>query len=52
MSFVEIKNFEKSFGDTKVLKNLSLNIEEGEFITLLGPVRVWKEYSFKMYSRA
>lgn len=37
MSFVEIKNFEKSFGDTKVLKNLSLNIEEGEFITLLGP---------------
>ena len=36
MSFVEIKNFEKSFGDTKVLKNLSLNIEEGEFITLLG----------------
>ena len=37
MSFVEIKNFEKLFGDTKVLKNLSLNIEEGEFITLLGP---------------
>lgn len=37
MSFVEIKNFEKSFGDTKVLKNISLNIEEGEFITLLGP---------------
>ena len=35
MSFVEIKNLEKSFGDTKVLKKLNLNIEEGEFITCL-----------------
>lgn len=37
MSFVEIKNLEKSFGNIKVLKNLNLSIEEGEFITLLGP---------------
>ena len=37
MSFVEIKNLEKSFDDTQVLKKLNLNIEEGEFVTLLGP---------------
>lgn len=37
MSFVEIRNLEKSFDNTKVLKNLSLDIKEGEFVTLLGP---------------
>ncbi len=37
MSFVEIRNLEKSFNDTQVLKKLNLNIEEGEFVTLLGP---------------
>ena len=37
MSFVEIKNLEKFYDDVQVLKNLNLNIEKGEFITLLGP---------------
>ncbi len=37
MSFLEIKNIEKSFKQEKVLDNVSLTIEEGELISLLGP---------------
>jgi len=33
---VEIKNLDLSFGAVKVLQDLNLNIEEGEFIVLLG----------------
>ncbi len=33
---LELKNISKSFGDTKVLNNLSLTIDSGEFITILG----------------
>lgn len=36
MSFLEIRNINKSFGNTEVLKNLNGEIEQGEFITLLG----------------
>lgn len=34
---IEILNLEKSFGDTKVLKDISFYIRENEFLTLLGP---------------
>ncbi|MRH41136.1 ATP-binding cassette domain-containing protein [Aquibacillus halophilus] len=37
MSYVKIEGVSKYFGSTKVLNNISLSIEEGEFITLLGP---------------
>jgi len=33
---VEIKNLDLSFGSVKVLKDLNLDIQEGEFIVLLG----------------
>ena len=37
-SFVEFVNVQKSYdGETLVLKNLNLQIERGEFLTLLGP---------------
>lgn len=36
MSFLEIRNINKTFGNTEVLKNLNGEIEQGEFITLLG----------------
>ena len=35
-TILQIKNIRKSFEDTDVLKGISLNIEEGEFITFLG----------------
>ncbi|HHX23110.1 MAG TPA: ATP-binding cassette domain-containing protein, partial [Thermoanaerobacterales bacterium] len=34
---LQLDHIEKSFGDVKVLDNLSLSIKQGEFITLLGP---------------
>jgi putative spermidine/putrescine transport system ATP-binding protein len=37
MAFLEIKNLEKSFGANRVVKDFSLDIEKGEFVSLLGP---------------
>lgn len=44
--FLEVKDLNKGFGDKtnriEVLKNLSLNVEKGEFCVLLGPSRSGK----------
>ncbi|MCJ0223363.1 ATP-binding cassette domain-containing protein [Clostridioides difficile] len=37
MSYLKINNVFKSYGQKKVLNNISLDIEEGEFLCLLGP---------------
>ena len=37
MSYLEIKNVNKFYGKFHALKNVSLNIEKGEFISFLGP---------------
>jgi spermidine/putrescine transport system ATP-binding protein len=34
---VEIKNVVKSFGEHQAVKNVSINVKRGEFLTLLGP---------------
>ena len=34
---IQLKNIELSFGNTKVIKNISLDIEHGEFFSFLGP---------------
>jgi len=34
---IKIRNAVKSYGDTTIIKDLSLDIKEGEFFTLLGP---------------
>lgn len=34
---IELKGIRKAFGDTTVLRDLDLEIHQGEFITLLGP---------------
>ena len=37
-AFVRFKDVQKSYdGETLVVKNLNLDIEKGEFITMLGP---------------
>src|SRR5215468_9394754 len=35
-ALLEVRNVGKRFGATDVLKNISLNIASGEFLTLLG----------------
>jgi putative spermidine/putrescine transport system ATP-binding protein len=37
MAFLEIEHLEKSFGATRVVKDFTLGIEKGEFVSLLGP---------------
>ncbi len=36
-ALLRLDGIEKSFGDTPVLKGVSLTVSEGEFVTLLGP---------------
>lgn len=37
MSILDAKNINHSFNSLKVLKNISINIEEGEFVSIIGP---------------
>jgi len=36
MSILEVKNMQKSFGETEVLKDVSFSMEQGEVISILG----------------
>ena len=36
-TLVELKNIEKSYGETPVLSKIDLSIDEGELVILLGP---------------
>ncbi|SGY95350.1 ABC transporter ATP-binding protein [Moritella viscosa] len=37
MSFVTVKNLQKSFGSNTVFSDINFSIKQGEFVTLLGP---------------
>nr|CAD6406901.1 ABC transporter ATP-binding protein [Rhizobium sp. Q54] len=37
MSFLEIRNLTKKIGSNEVLKNISIELEKGEFLVLVGP---------------
>ncbi len=37
MAFLDLQNLEKSFGINRVVKDFSLAVDKGEFISLLGP---------------
>lgn len=37
MAVIEVKNLKKSFGDLEVLKDISLTVEKGDVIAILGP---------------
>jgi spermidine/putrescine transport system ATP-binding protein len=37
MTILQIQNISKSFGDQTIVKNVNLEIKQGEFFTLLGP---------------
>lgn len=37
MSVLEIKNIEKSFGGSRVLKDISIQVEDGEIVSIIGP---------------
>ena len=37
MSLFEIKNVSKSFGNLRVLNDISVSVEEGEVVAIIGP---------------
>ena len=37
MATLKVSNLTKNFGDTQVLKQINLEVIDGEFIVLLGP---------------
>ena len=37
MAFLDLQHLEKSFGAVRVVKDFTLGVERGEFISLLGP---------------
>ena len=37
MSFIEMNNIEKRFGSQVVLKDVSLHMEKGEIVAIIGP---------------
>lgn len=49
-AIVSIMNVEKMYGDNHVVKNMNMNIAEGEFLTLLGPSGCGKTTTLRMIS--
>ncbi|HLR19016.1 MAG TPA: ABC transporter ATP-binding protein [Staphylococcus sp.] len=50
MGTLELKNLSKSFGDTKVIENLNLKINDGERVVFLGPSGCGKSTILRMIS--
>ena len=50
MSRIELIDINKYYGDNHVLKNLSLTIEDGDFMTLLGPSGCGKTTTLRVVS--
>jgi spermidine/putrescine transport system ATP-binding protein len=47
-NILQLKNIDKSYGNQKVLDNLSLSIKKNEFLTLLGPSGCGKTTTLKI----
>lgn len=47
-SIVSLKNVEKWYGNNHVVKNMNLDIHQGEFLTLLGPSGCGKTTTLRM----
>lgn len=48
MASITLKNIVKNYGSTKVVKNISLTIEDGEFVVFVGPSGCGKSTTLRM----
>jgi ABC-type nitrate/sulfonate/bicarbonate transport system ATPase subunit len=47
---IDVKNINKSYNEVEVLKNISINVYEGEFVSILGPSGCGKSTIFNIIS--
>jgi multiple sugar transport system ATP-binding protein len=50
MASIHIRNVEKSFGDVKIIRDVSVAIADGEFVVLVGPSGCGKSTLLRMIS--
>ena len=48
MPVLEVQNLRKNFGSTKVLKDISFDLEQGECIAVIGSSGSGKNYTFAL----
>jgi len=48
MASVSLKNVQKNFGDTSVIKGVDIEIEHGEFVVFVGPSGCGKSTLLRM----
>ena len=48
MTSINIHNLSKSYGDTRAVQNLSLEVKKGELFGLIGPDGAGKTTTFRM----
>ena len=48
MSFLRLDNVSKNYGDLRVVSDLNLAVEKGEFVSLLGPSGCGKTTTLQM----
>ena len=48
MASISLKNIIKNYGDTRVVKDISLEINDGEFVVLVGPSGCGKSTTLRM----
>ena len=52
---LELKNIGKKYqhknGETIAIKDINLKVKEGEFISIIGPSRMWQIYTSFYYFR-
>ncbi|MGE8620209.1 MAG: ABC transporter ATP-binding protein, partial [Achromobacter spanius] len=48
MSFLRLDNVSKNYGDLRVVSDLNLTVEKGEFVSLLGPSGCGKTTTLQM----
>ena len=48
MSQISLQNLKKSFGETKVIHDLSIDVKDGELIVIVGPSGCGKSTLLRM----
>ena len=47
-TLIEFKNIKKSYGEKVVMENFDLQVDRGEFVTIIGPSGCGKTTALKM----